>query len=424
MRLFPVLLSIAVAAIIYLFVMERDMLLAFVAGGDDAAAEAVAEEATSPVEDQRIRVLAMHSEATEIDTGVVLRGQTEAARQVDVRAETSATVVSEPLRKGRFVEAGQEMCVLDPGTRNASLAEAKARLVEAQARSTEAEGRLPETTARIAEAEARLEEALTNENVAVQLAQGGFASDTRVKNARAAVAAARAGLEAAAAGTSSSAAGIDSARAGIESAEAAVAAAEKELERLVIRAPFSGLLESDTAELGSLLQPGSLCGTIIQLDPMKLVAFVPETEVDRIAVGARAGARLASAANVQVQGNVTFLSRSADETTRTFRIEIEIPNPDLRIRDGQTAEILIAAEGQKAHLVPASALTLNDEGALGLRLVDADQRVTFRTVTLLRDTPDGVWLTGLPESADIIIRGQEYVTSGVEVAATYEEPKT
>lgn len=424
MRLFPVLLALAVSAIIYLFVMERDLLFATLGIAAQDVAEA-APEATAPTQTETgVRVLAMRSEAQEIGTGVILRGQTQAARQVEVRSETSATVISEPLPKGTFVEAGQEMCVLDPGTRQATLAEMRARMTEARARAREAEGRVPETNARIAEAEARLEEALTNENVAVQLAQDGFASDTRVKNARAAVAAARASLEAATAGTSSSAAGIDSARAGIESAEAAVAAAQTELARLSIKAPFAGLLESDTAELGTLLQPGALCGTVIQLDPIKLVAFVPETEVDKITVGAMAGAQLASAPGRAITGKVSFLSRSADPTTRTFRVEIEIPNPDLRIRDGQTAEIVIASAGERAHLVPPSATTLNDEGAHGVRIVSEDSTVAFKKIRVVNETTQGYWVTGLPDTADIIVRGQEYVTEGVLVAPVFEEPKT
>ena len=77
-----------------------------------------------------------------------------------------------------------------------------------------------------------------------------------------------------------------------------------------------------------------------------------------------------AAGGAQVVGKVTFLSRSADPTTRTFRVEIEVPNKELKIRDGQTAEILIGAAGAQAHLVPGSALTLNNDGALGLRAVD------------------------------------------------------
>ena len=189
--------------------------------------------------------------------------------------------------------------------------------------------------------------------------------------------------------------------------------------RLDILAPFDGLLESDAAELGSLMQPGSLCATVIQLDTIKIVGFVPETEVNRVKIGATAGAELAT--GKQVSGKVTFISRSADPTTRTFEVEITIPNPGLAIRDGQTADIVIAAEGTKAHLLPQSALTLNNDGQLGVRVVGVDSIVAFFPVTLLRDTSDGVWVAGLPEQADVIVVGQDFVVAGVPVTATYKE---
>ena len=168
--------------------------------------------------------------------------------------------------------------------------------------------------------------------------------------------------------------------------------AQEEIDRLTIMAPFAGYLETDTAELGSLLQPGSPCARIIQLDPIKLVGFVPEAQVDRVTVGAIAGARLASGRDAM--GEVSFVSRSADERTRTFRVEITVPNPDVAIRDGQTADILIRSAGIPAHLLPASAMTLDDSGTLGVRIV-ADGVVQFVPVRMLRDTANGVWLTGL-----------------------------
>ncbi|NBV61534.1 MAG: HlyD family efflux transporter periplasmic adaptor subunit [Rhodobacteraceae bacterium] len=203
-------------------------------------------------------------------------------------------------------------------------------------------------------------------------------------------------------------------------AEAALAGAEKELERLEIKASFAGLLESDTAELGSLLQPGGLCATVIQLDPIKLVGYAPEAQVGRIEVGALAGARLSDGR--ELRGRVTFLSRRADDTTRTFRLEIEVPNADLSVRDGQTAELLIASDGAKAHLLPQSTLTLNDDGVLGVRLVGDGNLTVFAPVQLLRDTVQGVWVTGLPDAADVITVGQEYVVEGVEVAPSFKEP--
>lgn len=369
MRPISVLTAILVTLFLYYIVVERDTLLALAAATpsehSDVSAPQGAAQATDSEDDTAnlLRVVALHSKARTIASAVILRGQTEADRQVDVRAETSARVISEPLSRGSTVKAGDVLCRLDLGTRQATLDEAKARLNEAS----------------------------ININAATKLAKGGFASEARVA----------------------------SAQAGIQSAEAAVALATREIERLTITAPFDGLLESDTAELGSLMQPGALCATVIRLDPIRVVGFVPETEIGRIDLGAPAGARLTT--GQEVSGTVSFLSRSADPETRTFRVEIHVPNPDLNIRDGQTAEIVIGAEGTKAHLVPQSALTLNDDGTLGVRTVDNAGIVDFAAVEIMRDTKDGVWLSGLPEAADIITVGQDFVVRGVRVAPVFDQ---
>ena len=409
MRLIPIITAILVTLGLYAIVFEREALFAFALGNaktettvpaPETGGDAVADNST-----KAIGVVVLRSTAQQIDSAVILRGQTAAVRQVEVRAETSATVISEPLRKGAFVTARDILCQLDPGTREAALAEALARL-------TEAKSRVPETKARLAEALARLAEAKINNNAAEKLSQGGFASETRLVSTQAAVRSAEAGI-------ASAESGLETTKSGIESAAAAVAAAEREIDRLTIHAPFDGLLESDTAELGSLVLPGSLCATIIQLDPIKLVGYVPETDVNRIRVGAMAGAELAD--GQRVQGQVIFLSRSADPKTRTFEVEISVPNPDLAIRDGQTASILIAAPGALAHRVPQSALTLNNDGQLGVRTVGSGDIVEFRAVKLLRDDVDGVWISGLPEQADVIVVGQDFVTEGVRVTPTYRE---
>ncbi|MGI9394406.1 MAG: efflux RND transporter periplasmic adaptor subunit, partial [Boseongicola sp.] len=303
-------------------------------------------------------------------------------------------------------EEGDIVCQLDPGTREIALTNSEAKLVEAAAR-------IPEAEARLAEAKARLVEAEINDRASARLSEGGFASETRVAQTTAAAEAARAGVQAANSG-------VESAKAGVQSAEAGVATAENELEKLEIHAPFAGLLETDSAELGSLQQPGSLCATIIQLDPIKLVGFVPETMVDRVEVGAGAGARLSSGR--EFFGAVTFLSRSADQTTRTFRVDVEIANADLSIRDGQTVEIAIQADGETAHLLPQSALTLDNEGKLGVRVVQ-DNAASFAPVSVIRDTIDGIWVAGLQPRAEVIVVGQEFVTDGVPVTVTYREAK-
>jgi multidrug efflux system membrane fusion protein len=360
------------------------------------------------VKDEKvISVIVVDSTAEIIDSAVTLRGETAATRSVEVRSETSGQVANEPLRKGETVSEGQILCRLDPGTRKATLADAVASLAEAKAR-------VPETQAKLDEAKARLSEAKINFNAANKLSEGGYASETRVASAEAAVRAAEASI-------ASANAGFDTTRSKIQSAEASVAVAEKEIERTSLKAPFSGILETDTAELGSLLQPGSLCAKIIQLDPIKFVGFVPETQLTKVNKGSIAKANLIN--GLEISGEVSFISRSADQTTRTFRVEIEADNKDLSISKGQTAEILIEADGTEAHLLPQSALTLNDNGELGVRTVNDKSRVVFFETDIMRDTMDGVWLKGLPKNANVIILGQEYVTDGVKVQKNFQEAK-
>lgn len=379
MRLFPLVTAVLVAAALYFVVLDRDRLVRFASGPraalmqqeggpetaqpTQAANEAAQTPEAAPPEspesaDAAVGVVVLPSTASDIDAVVTVRGETRAVRRVEMRAETTARVVSEPLQSGVQVEAGDVLCELDPGTSQAALTEARAQLAEAE----------------------------INNRAAERLLEEGFASETRKAATQAALQAARAAVE----------------------------RAELQISYLTIRAPFGGILETDSAELGALLRQGDLCAEVIRLDPILLVGFLPETEVSRVTLGAPATARLATGA--EVAGEVTFISRSADPDTRTFRIEVTVPNPQGTIRDGQTAEISIETAGTRAHFLPGSALTLNNDGALGVRSVDAGNIVRFIPVRVLRDTPEGVWVTGLPETLEVIVVGQEYVVEGVRVA--------
>ena len=415
MRPISLLTALLVMASLYLFVMERDLLRDLAglapAGPADAAqapktdAASGDTPATAEGDEKPVAVVAVKSAAQQMQRQVTLRGETRAERSVDVRAETDGRIISPPIDKGTTVADGDVLCELDPGTRPAALADARARLAAAKAT-------LPRARAQRAQAQAALEEARIDQRAAEELAKQGFASEKRVATARAAVATAQAQLQ-------SAETAIEEGKSAIESARADIARAETQLERTTIRAPFAGVLESTTAELGSLMQPGQSCATVLQLDPIRLVGFVPEAEVDRVSLGAGATARLVTGAGLE--GKVSFVSRSADPETRTFRVEVRVANPEGRIREGQTVEVAIDAGRVPAHLVPSSALTLDDQGRLGVRLVSDDNRARFAPVRVVRDTPEGVWLAGLPETARVITIGQQFVTDGASVAPSYRE---
>lgn len=368
MRFFSILIALLVTGLLYLFVVERDLLRGLIGFSsteeENLQLEELAEnqEQQVMVEVKPVNVVATTFEQEMVDTSITLTGTTRAARYVDVKSETSGLVISEPFRKGENVSKGDILCELDPGTRLAVLDEAQAQLKSVE----------------------------INALTATRLADGGLGSEANKTSAQAALQATLATIE----------------------------RAEKEISRLTIKAPFDGLLETDAAEVGSLLQTGSLCATIIQLDPIRIVGFVSESDVDKLQIGNPAEAKLISGRNVT--GEVTFISRSADESTRTFMVEITVDNSDLSIRDGLTAEISILADKNMAHLIPQSALTLDNTGKLGVRTV-VDDTVKFRKVDLLLDSPYGAWVVGLPPRVDIIVVGQEFVVDGTKVAVTFRE---
>lgn len=367
MRLLPILTALLVAVVLYAAIMERDQLKAFANGGTpvETAPDAPPQVLAAESADQPIAVVVLKSTKRAVENGIVLSGRTEAARKVEVRAETTGRIVSEPIGKGATITKGDTLCELDPGTSTATMAEAQAQLREAE----------------------------TNLRTAESLAERGFSSETDTI----------------------------SRKSQLESAMAGVERAKTEIERLTIRAPFDGILETNTAELGELMQPGSACATLISLDPIKLVGYVPEQSVEKLVLDGDAGGRLVT--GKELLGKVSFISRSADEVTRTFRVEISVPNPDRSIRDGVTAEILIGLKGEEGHLLPQSALTLNDAGELGVR-TNEDGIAHFSPVILIRDDKDGIWVTGLPDEVEVIITGQDFVREGRAINVSYQEDDT
>lgn len=294
---------------------------------------------------------------------LVLRGRTEAIREVAVRAETGGRVVEAPAPEGAHVEEGELLCRLDVDARQAALDQANADLRAAQ---QEYEG-------------------------AVALGDRGY----RSQNSIAALEAAR-----------------DGARARLE-------AARQELDNIYIRAPFAGWFDRRAAEIGDFLARGEPCGVVLELDPVLAVAQVAERDVEALEAGMAGRARLVTGETVD--GIVRRIARQADTATRTFRMELAIDNPDGALRAGVTAEIIIPLAARPAHRVPTTVLALDDTGNIGVRIIGEDDRVRFVAVEWLSDDAEGSWVSGLPDPAHVIIQGQDFVEDGAIVNAVRAE---
>ena len=180
-----------------------------------------------------------------------------------------------------------------------------------------------------------------------------------------------------------------------------------------IVAPFSGYLESLKVDEGDFLNVGSVCASLIDPDPMLLVADVAEKDIAQIQLGSETTAKLISGR--LISGEVAFIASSADKNTRTFRVEISVDNKDRTIRDGVSAEIYIKGKKEPAHKISPAILSLNDQGKLGVRTVTNENKVEFKEIKILEDTSTGMWVSGLDNVARIITLGQEYVFQGQTV---------
>ena len=295
---------------------------------------------------------------------VSITGRTEASRSVDLRAETEGQIIELLARRGDVVAKKAIIARLRLDDRGAKLAEAKALLRQ-----------------REIEFEA-----------ARKLHEKGFRSTTA---------------------QAASQAYLDAARAVVERMEIDIA-------RIALRAPFAGTVGAGHVELGDFVQVGDVAATIVDLDPVLAVGSVSERQIGGLQNGGTAAVKLIDGSTHQ--GVIRFIAPVADPQTRTYRVELEIANPDNRIRDGLTAEIQFPLGEARTHLVSPSVLTLNEAGVVGVRTVDASDTVRFIPVEILADETQGVWIGGLPEQVRLIVVGQEFVVEGERVTPVTTPP--
>ena len=116
-------------------------------------------------------------------------------------------------------------------------------------------------------------------------------------------------------------------------------------------------------------------------------------------------------------GKIRFVAKTATENTRTYRVEVELPNTDGTIPDGITAEVSIPVAPTPAARLPRSALTIASTGDIGVRTVGADGTVGFHRVSIVEDEQTYMWVAGVPDGARVIVQGQDFVREGQTVDA-------
>jgi multidrug efflux system membrane fusion protein len=295
-----------------------------------------------------------------------VRGRTQAFRHVQVRMEQAGRIVSDPIARCARVKQGDLLCEIAVDNRDSDLLQARSRR----------------------------EQATFEYDAALDLQGRGLQSEVVVAQLKAALA----------------------------SSSAAVSRAELALKNIRLLAPFDGIVETRNVEIGDLLNIGDVCASVLDDKPMLLVGLVPEQDVSSVSVGARVSAKLLD--SNMIAGVVTYLARAADAVSRSYRIEVEVDGKYTDIRAGTTVELMVDAMEISAHLIPSSALTLDDEGAIGVKLIGAGNRILHRNIEIVGDSGNqldpGIWVTGLSGTVNLVTLGQEIVFPGQVVEGNFD----
>lgn len=305
-----------------------------------------------------VRVVSVHAEEKEIS--MTLRGKTKAKRIVDVTAQIAGVVKRTAVERGQHVSKGDVLCELDEEDRYAQLARAKA---------------------------------------SVEKAQIDYDGNKKLYDEK-----------------MISAANLSASKAILEAEKSQLKVAELNVSYLSMRAPFDAYIESREANEGALIERGGVCARLIDESTMLASAHVSEKQVQALSLGQTATIQLIDGRTIA--GVISFLGRSADPSTRTYGIEVELSNKELAPRDGLTAKISIPLRKVMAHHITPAVLALNEQGEVGVKIVDRDNRVQLVPVEIVAEDVAGVWVVGLEPEVNLIVVGQELVADKERVSVS------
>jgi multidrug efflux system membrane fusion protein len=166
-------------------------------------------------------------------------------------------------------------------------------------------------------------------------------------------------------------------------------------------------------EMGDYAIIGMGLFRIFDLDPMKLTGYVSERVVMDMEAGTLVTGILLG--GQEISGSLSFISPVADATTRTFPVEVSLPNPEGKLVEGLTVNISIPTADRLAHKISPAILSLNDQGQVGVKIIEDQNIVRFVPVTILSDANDHSWVAGLPDNVRMITVGQDFVLQGDRV---------
>ena len=310
-----------------------------------------------------VKVTVEHVNADEVTREINLYGRTEPDRIATLRSEVKGLVKDVHVQEGERVSKGQKIISLEKSDIVSRLQSAKATLRQ---REVELKG-------------------------AQSLKAQGYQSQTALAQATA---------------------NLEMAKADMVSYQLAVFKSQ-------IIAPFDGIINQRFVEVGDFLKEGDNIAILVDLDPLVITANVTEINVQGLKTQQLATGRMVS--GDRLQGKIRYISSISEPGTNTFKIEVEVPNPDFTQMAGMSTELALPLETTWAMRISPAVMALDEQGNLGVKTV-VDEHVKFVPIDIVKSDSQGVWLSGMGQQADIITLGHGFVRDGdkVEVVRTDE----
>ncbi|MDM8335601.1 efflux RND transporter periplasmic adaptor subunit [Wolbachia pipientis] len=208
---------------------------------------------------------------------------------------------------------------------------------------------------------------------------------------------------------------VEAAFAALQSAKADLKKLELDLENTAIKSPIDGCIDKINVNEGDFVNAGQKIADIVNFDQVLVVLYVSESEINKIELGSTAQINLLDGR--ELEGEVSFISKIAEPKTGSYGVEVKVINNEIISLQGLTASISLASGEKFAYKIPSSAMSLSDEGILGIKIVDDNNHVVFTPIEIVDYESDGVWIVANNEDKPIklIALGHLFVKPGDKV---------
>lgn len=353
-----------------------------------------------------------------IDQSIYLQGQTKSNRSIDIKSETTGNVINKYFKRGDKVDKNDILINISIENRNELLSSLKKELEKIKKEISlikeTKKNNIIKTNEQIKVHNEQIKLYQIEFNTAKELIDKGLGSESKLNlasfnltQAKTNLTQAKTNLKEIDINYKSNSISLESQ---LENVKSRIKNIQIDIDNTKIKAPFNGIVKSSFVEEGNYIRPGDIIANIVDLNPIKIQGYLSETDINKVNLGTKANITISN--NLKKDGIITFISPVAETNTRTFEFIIEADNSDLLFKSGLTTSITIGINSVKAHKISPSILTLKDDGTVGIKTINKDNKVVFYPTEKVKDTIDGMWVKGLPDDVEIIITGQEYVNEG------------